>query len=333
MTIQLGFWGDSPQTQTTPDCTPKEAISKIIWSYYRRSTFEQCLRRYYYEYYGANKQTAKQDQDKAMLHFLKRVQTRHERAGSILHLIIATYLKKRRGGEVWEESRLIKWANDMFQRDIQYSQSHPNGDEAPDSNFPPVLLREFHYHDQHASELCGEIGERLTHAISFFANNKSLEEFRISGSTPEASIEQAINIRLTSTCRIEGRVDLAYNTKNHVTVVDWKLGVEDGTGDDSLQLGVYALWATTERYKCDPNLLRVCKVHFGSSTIVDFKVTQSLLGDTRARILQDAERMLSLQRHGQNSNISAFTPCIYPKVCEGCNFLKVCPEGKECLND
>ena len=112
--------------------------------------------------------------------------------------------------------------------------------------------------------------------------------------------------------------------------MDWKLGIEDGSGDDSLQLAAYALWAT-KRFGYAPQSMRICKIHLGSETIVDFDCNEGVLAAARARIIQDAERMLFLLKYGEAGTFGAFSPCSQPAVCSLCTFLKICTEGKEAL--
>src|SRR5437762_9747210 len=69
----------------------QEAITHVIWSYSRRSLFERCQRRYYYEYYGS---TTALDPQHATLRQLKTLDARHERVGALLHRAIATYLHR-----------------------------------------------------------------------------------------------------------------------------------------------------------------------------------------------------------------------------------------------
>lgn len=161
MTAQIIFWEFPIQSKGTPNHPFDEFLTNFVWSYSRRSTFERCVRCYYYQYFGANRRTAKQDPDKEILHLLKGISTRNERAGYILHLVIGTYLKKCQEGDTWNNNHLVKWAYDMFNRDIQYSQSDPNGDATLTGRFPPVLLHEFYYHYQNALDQCMETKERL----------------------------------------------------------------------------------------------------------------------------------------------------------------------------
>jgi hypothetical protein len=71
-----------------------ESVGGVEWSYSRRSALEQCARRFYNEYHGANKLSAKSEPKKEKLRFLTALDSRYERTGKVLHRAIATYLRK-----------------------------------------------------------------------------------------------------------------------------------------------------------------------------------------------------------------------------------------------
>ncbi len=331
MTSQLTFFQTPSQPRLPNESSIENALRKISWSYSRRSTLTKCVRSYYYEYYGANKRTAKEDPNKSIISQLKALQNRHERTGQILHLAIGVYLRKARSGDAWEPARLVTWACDILRKDINYSQAHPDGSGPPIENYPPVLLSEFFHRDPDAFEICEGSIKRLADALISFTGDPCYQPFRSGSQDPEAIIETPFKTRNLLPCRIDGRVDLAYSTNATVSVVDWKLGADDGTSDDSLQLGSYALWAI-DHYKCSPQSIRICKAHLGSKTIVEFRINDGLLSAVRSRIIQDAEGMLLLHPFGERAIIDAFTPCAHPKICGLCSYSTICPEGKEVLN-
>src|SRR5574337_1300777 len=124
-----------------PDERPwQEALPTISWSYSRRLVLEQCVRKYYYQYYGANKRTAHEETHKVALHTLKQLQNRHERAGKILHIGIRNYLRSKQQGNSWDPDQLLTWARNTFHKDIAYSQAHPDGDNMTDETYHPALL-------------------------------------------------------------------------------------------------------------------------------------------------------------------------------------------------
>lgn len=305
-----------------------QLVSNIAWSYSRRQTLERCVRCYYYQYFGGSKRKAKEEPDKDSLAQLKQLQSRHERTGELLHLAISDYYRKARAGNPWKPQQLAAWVRSIFSKDIAHSQTYSNGGAEERGRFPPVHLLEFYYGVPDAMDLCAQAEERMVEAVISFATNPKYEAFRQGGAKTTALIEYPFRMRGMLPCRVEGRIDLAYRDGDEITLVDWKSGKDDMRGEESLQLAVYALWAV-EEYRCEPEALRICKVHFGSNSVVPFECDRPLLTAARARILQDAERMALLEGYGKDAIVEAFTPCRQPLICRNCPFLQVCPEGKE----
>ena len=127
-------------------------------------------------------------------------------------------------------------------------------------------------------------------------------------------------------CKVDGKVDLAYDVNGEVNVVDWKSGNHDGAGDDSLQLAAYALWAKS-KYECSTDQLNVFKAFLGSGDVVEFPIDEALLDSARVRIIQDAETMIELSRYGEAGTVEAFTPCEHVGICGLCSYRQVCHEG------
>jgi len=319
------LWHDS-----TPESGVRELLAKMRWSYSRRSALEQCPRRYYYDYYGASARAATGDPNKPTLRFLKSLQNRRERAGTIAHLVINTYLRKGQSGEVWEADRLCDWAQDMFRRDCVYSRTDPDGMARPTGGFPPVLIQEYYYRHPDASALCAEAEERLVKALRTFHTSVHLAEFRLAGISRGALIEHNLTVPGLP-CRVDGKLDLAFTVGRRVTVVDWKTGDPSGGGDDSLQLAAYALWAS-HHFAAPADAISVYKAFLTADAIVQFQVSESVLANARGRILQDAERMAVVHPYGQRGEIEAFTPCAQANICALCAFQEVCPEGRAVLH-
>lgn len=307
-----------------------EPVSFGNWSHSRRALFENCPRRYYYEYYGSAARRATADPEKARLRFLKTLQTRHERAGALLHLVLATYLRRAQQGDRWTSNRLVSWALDVFKRDRQYSAADPDGVNRPEGKYAPVLLREYHYRQANAAAACAEVEARLAAAVRTFHTNGDLQEFRTRGGAPGALVEVPLRLTVFSVS-VTGQVDLAYQTGEHIVIVDWKLGASNGAGNDSLQLAVYALWAV-HRFGVGADHLHVYKAHLGDGTVEEFSATDATLRAARARLAQDAERMAFMHPYGVAGVTEAFTPSPQRRICELCAFQAICPAGKEFLN-
>ena len=329
MPTQLSFFESPEQRDDIVEESRVDTIRKVAWSYSKRTVLEQCTRKYYYSYFGGNKRLAKDDINKETIVTLKHLQNRYERVGQILHLVIGVYLKNSQKGSTWNADRLKNWASEIFEKDITYSQD-PGGMDVSEDKYPPALLAEFYYEIPNALDVCLQAKDRLIQALDRFLTSDALRQYREGGAQVDSIVEKPFTITENLACKAEGRIDLAYFCESKLTIVDWKLGEEDNAGDDSLQLAVYALWAV-RTFEYDARSIRVCKIFLGSERIVDFECNDDVLAVARARILQDAERMLLLDKYGKEANVNAFTPSAQQAVCKLCSYLKVCPEGKESI--
>ncbi len=304
------------------DTEREDSFHKVVWSYSRRSTFEQCSRKYYNTYFGGNKHTAHQESTKADLHFLKGLSNRFERTGSLVHLAIQQYFRAAQQGRFWDTQRLSRFACKIFQADRAYSRTYPDGTAVRGQKYPPTLLREYHYRQPDAEILCQEAEERLVDALHAFATDSQFAAFRIAGTRPDALIERLFTLS-GFPCKVTGKIDLAFRQESQIIIVDWKLGESNGMGSNSLQLATYALWSI-DSFGCTPDHLRVCKAHLGSRDVIDFEATEYYLAMARGCIVQDIERMAALQEYGQQGIAESFTPCLQPRICHQCVFERLC---------
>lgn len=296
----------------------------IKWSHSRRNALEQCPRRYYYQYYGANLQTAKAEPLKERLHFLKTLSNRHLRTGKILHFVIKSYLNHLRNGEDWPLARVLSWARDIYRGDLEYSRQYQPGDPPDGSKYPPVLLMEFYYGFEDAETLWRESKERLVKALTNFVTSQKFGRFRPGACCKDALLEKDTRIEERD-FSATGKVDLAYPENGRFTIVDWKISDTHGSGD-SLQLLFYALGMIRE-FGCAPDDINLYQGCLADSEISEFAVHRDGLRRAKVRIIQDLQKMQALHDYGQNAVAEAFTPCDQERVCALCQFQEVCQRG------
>jgi hypothetical protein len=310
--------------------TRQEAIANVTWSYSKRSLFERCQRRYYYEYYGSTAALEDADPQHATLRRLKALVGRHERVGTLLHRGIATYLHRAQAGTPMPADDLIDWLVKIFRQDCAYSCADPDGAHPPGGPYPPVLLREYHDRQPDVEHLVAESEKLLREGAQAFLTAPVFAAFREAGMHPGALIEQ--HLRLPGfPCKVDGRLDLAYTDAGGVAIIDWKSGMSDGDGTDSLQLSAYALWARAH-YQVAPDDMHISKAFLRGAEVVTFPVTEHFLDQGRARIIQDAERMAQVQHYGETGRVEAFTACEQIGICRSCPFQSACPEGSKLLH-
>jgi len=320
---QLSFFSlDETQTVITKrqGTHPRD---DIVWSYSRREALEQCPRKYYYDYYGANSKTAKNEKDKAILQQAKHLKNRYLRSGEILHLVIRTYLKDCQNGKKWSDNGLIEWAKKIFQEDKEYSSNNDSREKQSKQKYPPTQLLEYHFHHQDAETFYVEAEKRLIRSISSFVESPELAPFHKGATQPDAKIEKKFVLQ-NGIFRARGQVDLAYSTEETTVIVDWKTG-EAGGAEESLQLAFYGLWAKDE-FNRVPDKIQLFRVNLAEGKAQQFFLTTKSLSQAKAKIMQDLERMQMLHSYGVNANAKAFTPCGQTKICALCPFQGICPK-------
>jgi hypothetical protein len=312
----------------------ESASTLTEWSFSRRELMYQCLGTYYNKYYGAHAHRAKSEPRKQQLRFLKSLSNRHQRTGKILHLVISTYLKHFKDGDAWSLDRTLHWAREMFYADLQYSREFMRrygrgrydvmieDDESNNGSRKPFLLAEFYYELEDAEELWKKGEERLLNALVNFVTHPDLAWFRAGAVSDGSLIEERLSLK-EEHFRLTGRLDAAFRDEGRRAVVDWKIG-EEGGGEDDLQLFSYSLPAL-KKFECAPEEMDLYKVFLTDAKHSKFTMSERGMMRTRARIIQDVERMRLLDPYGRDGVVEAFTPCRRPRVCANCPFQEVCP--------
>jgi len=303
--------------------TLSEKVDGVEWSYSKRDSYEQCPLRYYFNYYGSSKTFAKAESRKQELQFIKqRITNRYLLSGSILHLVIKTYFKYAKQGNIWSADKLQGFAQKIFHETWAHSRMHPTGDWFPDVEYPPHLLKEYYQGLENAEQLCKAEEDRLLVALETFATSSTLQEFREFGRVENSLVEAPLKLSILG-CRVSGKIDLAYNAGEDFYIVDWKIGKSDDIGETSLQMAVYGLWAVQSlNYSADK--VRVCKAFLSTGEVTKFKIDDIVLSKARIQILQDAERMALMHKYGQNGEADGFTPRLLPTICSNCVYERLC---------
>ena len=298
----------------------------LSWSYRRRESVEDCTRRYFFQYYSRNLKDAEL---RGKVELLKATKNRHLRAGQIVHLVIGTYFKKLKVGRSLSPDWLTQWAKNLFLEDRNYSRHIRGGGKPSDQKYPPVILDEIVNGKEGHNALISQAEGQIIAAIRNFFG-PAFSAVRTLGASRDAYVEHKLSLE-GFPVPVRGKVDLAVRDSTLVRVIDWKLGASSDGGAESLQLATYGLWTRSEFGVPDENV-RVAKAHLLTQEVAEFKADSNALTNARIRILQDIERMAILHRYGREGAIEAFTPNPQKGLCQLCQFLAVCPEGKAILD-
>ncbi|MDX2004202.1 MAG: PD-(D/E)XK nuclease family protein [Meiothermus sp.] len=317
-------------------------VPELIWSKSRREAFEQCLRRYYYTYYGSHSRHALGDPDKPTLRQLKGITGLVLRAGELLHLALRRTLESRRDGRPVSLDSTLTWVRERYLSDVAAAtasarlepvkgssaiEDSPDGDEDDSpadengTNAGPRFVEFVYGHPDAAAKANTQL-ERLERSLTAFFTDPRFARY-LQAVGPDSLIEARMRIDLQG-ASLSGKLDFAFWDGDQFNLADWKIGSVGGAEED-LQLLVYAYLAA-EKLGLEPTQIRASRVHLSEGVVVEQAVDLQQLRRARARVQQDLERMDALHRYGLRSQAEVFTPRAEPKICASCAFQKICPQ-------
>ncbi|MCG8532206.1 MAG: PD-(D/E)XK nuclease family protein [Desulfovibrionales bacterium] len=296
-------------------------LEKASWSYSKIGTLKQCPRKYYFQYFGSKKRLALNEPNKERLIFLSTLSNKHLVGGSIVHTVIATYLKKKRKGEEWDLNRLINWSKKLLSESFIYSENLRNG-IVDNRIYPPAILKEVYYSKRDLSGLRNEIENKIVTNLTNFIQSKKFEELKDGAIQVNSLIEAKAVFKIDESTQINGQIDIAFDSKEGIIIADWKTGKVEHE-DTSLQLLAYALWAI-EKKSIETNRIKIKKAYLFEDRLEELEFSEKHLFRARARILQDVELLRDLHEFGKEGISDAFTKCDQERVCTTCQFEEIC---------
>jgi len=316
---QLGIFGRDDYVEKV-----KPVEDKTQWSYSRREVLNQCLRKYYFQYHAANKATKENEHKKSVKEY-KKLSNKHLIFGNIIHRLIELSFNKK--GEIpWRQSNLESFGRKMIDDALKLSKSLKGLDNFPDSppNAPKHIFSEIVFQEVSSYSLKDEGYEKLKTSLNNFFQSTKFSDLRIGGSTANSLVEQHSNFKLAEEVTVIGKLDLAYFKEDELNIIDWKTG-ENAIEDSSLQLSVYALWASN-KYQIEPEKIKISKAYVYADSLDTSIFNTNELNRAKARIHQDAELIRELKPFAKQAEIGAFDKCESELICQQCNFKRICYE-------
>jgi hypothetical protein len=237
----------------------KFEFSDILgWSYSRYATFQQCKRKYYYEYY------AKRDiENLPKIHLLKELTTVPLEIGNISHKLIQALL-----------SRLQKSAGEIDREKFYEYARRTALDICKNKRFEDV-----YYGKRDAIDVESEIFEPVSYAMKNFLLSDRLQWlFEEALITKDDWIIEFDDRSKYGECRIDNlkaycKVDFMFPIDDQLHIVDWKTGKED-YAKHSVQLRGYAGWANFQ-FETDYSQIRTTIAYL----LPEYKETSVVLNE------------------------------------------------------
>jgi hypothetical protein len=214
--------------------------NEFSWSKSRHEKFKECRRAYFNTYYGSwGGWEAPAGSPVRELYVLKKLSTRWQWAGSVVHDAIKQLLEKARlRGEFTAVDDLVKRTHARAR--AQWSVSRDKSYWRESSKI--VGLVEHEYGEPVANDEWRRIYEQVIEgSLRAFCASPTLEEIRRTPRDAWLTVDKLDSWTFEGS-KIWMAIDFAYRDGDgRVHVLDWKTGKERGV--DHLQVGTYALYA------------------------------------------------------------------------------------------
>jgi CRISPR/Cas system-associated exonuclease Cas4 (RecB family) len=220
-----------------------ELQNEFSWSKSRHEKFKECPRAYFYTYYGSwGGWEAPAGSPVRELYVLKKLSTRWQWAGSVVHDAIRQLLERARlRGEVAPVDGVVQRTRERAR--AQWAGSRDKSYWRESSKI--VGLVEHEYGEPVANEEWRRLYDQVIEgAVRAFYASPTLEEIRRTPRDAWLTIDKLDSWSFEGS-KIWMAIDFAYrDADGRVHVLDWKTGRERGV--DHLQVGTYALYARTK---------------------------------------------------------------------------------------
>ena len=299
----------------------KKFKNEFSWSKSRDRTFRNCLRQYYFNYYGswggwkldAPRRTRE-------LYILKKLQNRYMWIGGTVHSCIERSLKNLyQLIKPLPVEKIIKITMDMMRTDFASSRR-----KFYRQNPKTCALFEHEYDIAIGDEDWKEIASRVENCLKNFYNSAIYQSLYDMPREYWLETEELSSFRFGET-KIFVMLDCFYRRNGEFYIIDWKTGKRD-EWDSNIQLACYALYAK-EKWQVDFKKLNVTEFNLNENTLYNLKLSNDLVKGMKEYIsgsISDMKKLLKSEEKNEAAEEEAFEKTSDLRKCERCNFRKVC---------
>lgn len=298
----------------------RELANTFSWSRSRDNTFQECRRRYFYQYYGAwGGWEPEAPAETRRLYVLKQLASRQQWAGRAVHDAVEMVLRAFAHGHELPQEPFIRDVVERMRQDWRSSRARHYWE-----NPKTAALFEHEYDVEIKAEAWQALSRHVVSCVRNFFRLPLLAEIR---RTP---LEHWLIEYSSKAFEFEGTAiwvapDFGFwNAENRLVLVDWKTGAADPDAT-AFQLGCYALYAH-EVLKQPP-----ARVDLFEANLRDGMVTAVHWDDDRLDAIQERIRfsIRSMKAYLADSESNAavmenFERTEDLRLCRWCNFRGVC---------
>jgi hypothetical protein len=296
------------------------------WSHSRQRTFQECRRRYYYQYYAAHNGWERDASPLSRLAYrLKSLTTMHMVFGDALHKVAAAALQR-----TTDAMPTVDLFRDQIRKSLNDAYASAKNNRALWEAAPRrhVMLHEFYYNAGVPDAVIAAIRQKLEICVPAIINSRSFTE-AFNPDTEVVSVD-SLDFFFFADTKVYAVPDLLYKRPDgRWVIVDWKTGEEDEAYSD--QLYTYALYVQNKYHISSDKLL--CRLEYLVKGNVDeYPVTRLDLQASQAAMAESIRSMQSCLvdvNTNQPQPIDAFPMCSATRRCPQCNFYELCRPALE----
>ena len=300
-------------------------VNVFSWSRSRDVTFNQCRRRYWFNYYGhwggwergCHPRTRR-------IYVLKQLANRWMWAGTLVHDHIAMALMELRDGRKPERTAVIE-------RTIQAMRDGFRSSRAGHYQQRPktTALMEHHYGSDAEEVDWVEVRDHVSACMDAYFDGPFPARLEKLDRADWLAIEEIGHFDFEGS-RIWAVPDLAYRDGETVVIVDWKTGRRSRT-PDPIQLACYALYAT-DTWGVRPETVQTIEVNLGLGTAHEESIDEARLEEVRRDMRASIGQMVAMLRDVESNSAAEedFERTEDRQACRSCPFQEVClPESPD----
>ena len=292
------------------------------WSVSKMKVIQNCLREYYYTYYGSHNGWLYESSDEAKIAWrLKKLTNITLMFGEKFHGLIKDIIKN---GWKAEPEKIQLYIRNKLNGGVKESiEKYNNGDwdEYPRGE----MLQEYYYGEKLDIEKINEIKEKIECCAKGFTASKTYNEVMKSAKKILEADEENFNYIIVNGIKVYTLIDLLYIDEDDIYVlVDWKTGKVSEY--DAEQLMVYVLYVM-EKYKVPIEKIK-CRIEYLLlNKNIEYKFIPEDVDIIKDRINMDINvinAMLIDEKMNMPKCKEEFMKCDNISKCKRCKYKKLC---------
>lgn len=301
---------------------------EFSWSMARRAVFRECLRKYYFQYYGSHNGWVDEAPELARCAYrLKKLTTLELLAGKALHEKFAKSILDARGGmPLPTVEEIVQPVSDILNKAYAESKDRRRFEMQPKSI---VMLHEFYYGSQPSRDKIDRINNRIRKCAHNFLQSTSFREAAHSPRVYVKGADNTFDFFLLNGIKVYAAPDLLYKSStDEYCIVDWKTGsVDPAVRDQLLTYSIYLLqqgYYNREAIKAKVEYLEQEKCEAFALSHADVQRHRGFVMDSVGRMQQFLEDIHS----NVPKPMDTFPLREDRTACNYCNYKEICVDDE-----